>query len=90
MLNLDEELGTDVNGVELEEGMLLRESWDPYSKVYCVMRGESGRYYIVSLTNDTPIVKPISEAANLEVFYGEELYKAYRNEDNYRGLLRDY
>lgn len=91
MFDLEEELGTDVNGVELEECMLLRESWDPYSKVYCIMRGgASGKYYIVSLTNDTPIVKPISEAVNYEAFYGQELYKGYRNESKYRNLLRSY
>ncbi len=90
MSNLDEELGTDANGVELEEGMLLIKPWDPASEVYCIMRGGSGRYYVVNLTNDTPIVKPISVAKNLEVFYGQELYKGYRSEYKYRNLLRSY
>ena len=85
---------TDINGVEIEESMILIPTMGSKDEhLYCVMKGESGKYYLVSigcLPQDI-IVKPIRESENYEVCYDRGrggFYPNYKVSNDYSLLLK--
>lgn len=81
----------DINGVEIEEGMILVSPWGSRKNVIgCVVQAKSGRHFIAcmgAIPEDIEI-KPIEESENYEVSYEYGMGGFYKNRKNNVALSR--
>lgn len=79
----------DINGFEVEEGMILVAPLGSSDRnLYCVVQAKSGRHYLASIgaTPEDIEIKPIEESENYEISYDHGMVGFYKDRKNNKVL----